>query len=255
MRTLDVRPKKIMLKEKQNIQLEVYAVSADGKEEKIPYQDIHFQVREKSGFECGYIDDDGILHTGDPGVYCFDIGVEYEDLDKKILTESYTVLQDTREDNTIKDDPPIKKRQVTLSRMTCTDLAEKAKQDRKKISTIAHTRAIYRTLAQNKDLVWLFFLCCFAIAFGGCFLLILNGVSIERISALLTVLLGFLISLFGKIYTPPGEVSEAITDRILGTTEDEKIQKLQTKIQKLTQKKNQNRSFYRYTIDENQIME
>lgn len=250
MRTLEVRPKNIMLKEHSYIQLEVYAVSEDGKEEKIPPKDVTFKVQEKPGNACGYIDDNGVLYVGDEGLYYFDVGVQYEDLDNIILTESYTVLREPN-DKTIKDDLPIKRK--TLSRITCNDLSEKAKKDRKKISAWAHTRAAYRILSDNKDFVWLFFFGCFAVATGFCIVLVINGISIDTISKLLISLVGFIISLLGKIYTPPGEVSEAITDRIQGTTQDEKIKKLQAKIQKLTQKKNQNRYFRGYTVDENSM--
>jgi len=265
MRTLDVRPKKIMLKEGEHIQLEIYAIG-DGTEEKIHPKDITFQIQEKSGFDCGYIDQDGVLHAKDSGTHCFYVGVNYKDIDNNMLAGYYTVLKypeesESESEKTIKDinsdppsDPPIQRKQVTmtrLSRVTPEQLLDKARRDRKKISAFSHTRAVYRTLAENKDLIWLFFLCSFAIAFGGCILLIINGLSVERIGALLSILLGFLVSLFGKIYTPPGEISESITDRLLGNSEEEKIKKLQTKIEKITQKKNKNQSFYRYTIDEN----
>ena len=60
---------------------------------------------------------------------------------------------------------------------------------------------------------------------------------------------GLVISVLGKVYTPPGEISEEITGRLLGTTDDERITKLQTKIARLTTKKN-SKNFYKCTLDE-----
>lgn len=151
------------------------------------------------------------------------------------------------------DELPIQKKKVVTIKQI---VAEEQIEPEKKKTVMGHTRALYRTLAENKDLVWLAFLCIFAVCFGGCVILLMNGFSIEKIAAFLTIFLGLLISFFGKLYTPPGEISEAISDRILGVSDEDKVKKLETKLNKLTtrvQKKNpdQRKSFYKYTIDEN----
>jgi len=168
-------------------------------------------------------------------------GIEEASPEKKISIEE----EQTRFDE------PIQKKKVTIKQ-----LIQEHEEPRKK-TVMGHTRAIYRALAANQDLVWLVFLCIFAVCFGGCVILLMDGFSTEKISAFLVMFLGLVISFFGKLYTPPGEVSEAIGDRILGVSDEDKIKKLETKLNRLTtkvQKKNQNQSFYKYTIDENSMM-
>lgn len=147
---------------------------------------------------------------------------------------------------------PKPKSKIILKKLSNDDLAEKAAQKR---TVFGHSRALYRTLIANGDLAFLGLLCFFAVSLGCCTILLIYGFSTEKTIAFLASFLGAIFSFLAKLYTPPGEISEALSDKISGATDEEKIQSLEKKLKKLTtrvQKKNQpiGDSFYKYSITE-----
>lgn len=279
-------PENAELKQQEVVQFCVFKMKEDGSEEKVGSVS---WVEETGG---GYIDQYGTLTAINSGSHTLKASFLSDDDDidlyKEIsLTTHYNVVSgngmsinqkfldskigalserlreirsgitedgnDTpRIQEQIEEQPIQKKKVVTIKQI----VAEEQIEPEKKKTVMGHTRALYRTLAENKDLVWLGFLCIFAVCFGCSVILMMNGFSIEKITAFLAMFFGLVISFFGKLYTPPGEISEAISDRILGVSDEDKVKKLETKLNKLTtrvQKKNPNqcKSFYKYTIDEN----
>lgn len=274
----EIRPKDLILKENETVSLLVMQVMPDGTEIRVNND----RLRWKDSGKGAYIDQYGIMLAIEAGEYPFYVYLKPEGEDIKgeiVLTDTVSVLKTPIEKslNTAFSDardgimeerietenvamPPIQK--VTLKKITVEQLKERAQE--RKPTFMGHTRAITRTIGANKDLIWLGSLAIFAMIFGGCLVLLLSGITIEKIGTFLTMLVGVIISFFGKLYAPPGEVTEAISVKMQGTNDHERLksltekkEKLETRINELSTKIQgktvQNPSFYKMTMDESVI--
>ncbi|NUM33419.1 MAG: hypothetical protein HUU50_02650 [Candidatus Brocadiae bacterium] len=270
-----ITPKDILLKEQESVQLGVKKINPDGTLEAVR----NLKFFEYSG--AGFIDEYGQLTALRAGEHQFSVLFENEVQDEIQIDGKYTVLpangpslskmadgvleKTAKEESSERNPYDSKIQKATIKRVTIDEL--RAKTEEKKVSKglMAHTRAITRTIGANKDLVWLGFILIFAVVFGCSVVLLMYGFSIEKIGAFLTMLGGLVISFFGKIYSPPGEVSQEIEEKMLGTNDNERLAALMKKKESLdfrirglttkirasdTGEKQQSKTFYKMTMDE-----
>lgn len=251
---LSIQPNPITLKEGESVQLEVVGVNGE------PVGDIRWQELDGGGI----IDQYGVLTAIRAGGWTIKAYVPDKENPGEICLRGYYNVIAVPSIN-----KQFEERQMEIPKIPdlkplpgeSKNTSEQAKEKGK--TFMAHTRAIVRTLGANKDLTCLVALILFAVIFGGCLVLLLSGFTVEKIGAFLAMLFGLIVSFFGKLYAPQGEVSEAIEIKVAGATDDEKIRfltekrnRIESKIQELKTNKRDSgsfkqASFYKMTLDEN----
>ena len=210
----------------------------------------------------GHIDTYGVLYAINAGVFKIKAtvrdtgkGEEYEEEKTEI---EYTI-QDAKQVKTWAE----KIREARLKAVTSVSKVyipvETEKQEKpRKAGFMSTTRAIARTAIVNCDLICLFFLILFCVSLGCCTVLLLSGITVEKIIFFLSSFFATIISFFGKIYSAPGEISQEIHEKMLGATPEEKVKNLEkqkehieTKIRGYTTKQRPvSQGFFKFSIDE-----
>ena len=273
---LQVIPENIVLSEGDSVQLSVLKTIESGESETVG------NLRWKEVGGGGIIDQYGVLTAVRPGAFSYYVYIPEPDPEitgERVLTGYYNVVpieekieskiasinekfsaMEKLEPTERIENKRIQK--ATIKKITVEKLQERAKETTNTSGDfMRHTRAVTRTIGANKDLVWLGVLAIIAMVFGGSLILLLNGFTVERIATFLTMLIGIVISLFGKIYAPPGEVTESIEMKMAGSDDTERMKyltekrdRINTRIREITARMHggpqTQKSFYKMTMDE-----